>query len=58
MTKTELPVELQMHDPFSISQLKNVVSFGSPRTLSLKLLSNLSSLLVGAAEVYLIHTSL
>jgi len=53
--KTELPAELQMQNPFSISQLKNVVSCGSPWTLSLKPVSNLNSLL---AEVHLILTSL
>lgn len=48
----------QMHNPFSIPQLKNVVSFDSPKTLSLKPVSSLNSLLVAAAEVHLILMSL
>lgn len=55
VTKTELPAELQMQNPFSISQLKNVVSFGSPRTVPLKPVSNLNNLL---AEVHHVLTSL
>lgn len=55
VTKSELLGELQMLNPFSISQLKNMVSFGSPQTLPLKPVSSLNSLL---AEIHLILMSL
>lgn len=55
VTKSELLGELQVLNPFSISQLKNVVSFGSPQMLPLKPVSSLNSLL---AEIHLILTSL
>lgn len=44
VTKSELLGELQVLNPFSISQLKNVVSFGSPQMLPLKPVSSLNSL--------------
>lgn len=44
VTKSELLGELLRLNPFSISQLKNVVSFGSPQTLPLKPVSSLSNL--------------
>lgn len=55
VTKSELLGDLEMMNPFSISQLKNVVSFGSPQTLPLKPVSSLNSLV---AEIHLIPMSL
>lgn len=43
VTKSELLGELQMLNPFSISQLTNVVSFGSSQTLPLKPISSQQS---------------
>lgn len=55
VTKSELLGELQMLNPFSISQRNNVVSFGSPQTLLLKPVSSLNSLV---AEIHLFLMSL
>lgn len=51
VTRSELLGELQMLNVFSISQLKNLVCFGSPQILPLKPVSSLNSLVT---EIHLI----